>query len=333
MNDERKTRLPAGPRQKAPGRYYREGLTLKELFDLFPDDDAAERWFIRNRWPGGIICVHCGSDEVHETCSHPKMAHRCRKCHRFFSVKHGTAMESSKLGYQDWAIALYILATGIKGTNSMKVHRDLGITQKTAWHLAHRIRQCFADHPDLFEGPVELDEAYFGGLEANKHADKKLRAGRGTVGKTAVAGARDQETGRISAAVVPSTGKATLREFAEQRVAPDATVYTDDHGGYTEMPNRHTVRHSVGEYVSDQAHVNGMESFWAMMKRGYMGTYHRMSPAHLQRYVDEFAGRHNQRNHDTVVQMRMMHHGLIGKRLRYKDLAVGRHRGRDRVAT
>ena len=313
-----------GPPQSGPGQYYRNGISLPELFRRFPNNEVAEQWFVESRWPSGISCTHCGSKDVNEHAAHPKMPYRCRSCRKRFSVRHGTAMESTKLGFQTWVVAIYLLATGLKGTSSMKVHRDLDITQKSAWHLAHRIRQSFATHSDLFEGPVELDEAYFGGREKNKHADQKLHAGRGTVGKTIVAGARDHETKLIRAKVVPGTRKATIQGFASDHVKDDAEVFTDDLKSYEGIPNRKAVQHSVGEYVNAQAHINGMESFWSMMKRGYMGTYHRMSPAHLQRYVNEFSGRHNQRSADTELQMRMMAQGLVGKRLRYKDLAVGR---------
>ena len=141
-----------------------------------------------------------------------------------------------------------------------------------------------------------------------------------------MAGARDRNTNQISAAVVGGTTKRELQTFSQDRVAQEAELFTDDLKSYEGLPNHIPVRHSVGEYVSEQAHTNGMESFWSMMKRGYYGTYHRMSPAHLQRYVNEFAGRHNQRRCHTEVQMTMAVRMMDRKRLRYKDLAVGRGR-------
>ena len=215
---------------------------------------------------------------------------------------------------------MYLMSTNLKGVSSMKLHRDLGITQKSAWYMAHRIRETWREDRDQFAGPVEVDETYIGGKEKNKHADKKLHAGRGTVGKTAVAGAKDRATNEISAAVVTGTSKRELHGFARDRIAQEADVFTDDLKSYEGLPQHTAVRHSVGEYVRQQAHTNGMESFWSMLKRGYYGTYHRMSPKHLQRYVNEFAGRHNQRCADTIVQMTMMAQGMIGRRLRYEDL-------------
>ena len=308
----------------APGKHYRTGITLPELIRMFPDDATAQRWFAGVRWPDGVGCPCCGNMSVQEGTTHPTMPYRCRDCRKFFSVKTGTVMQSSKLGYQTWAIAIYLLNTGLKGVSSMKLHRDLGITQKTAWHLAHRIRETWADvTPPPFTGPIEADETFIDGREANKHASKKLHAGRGPVGKVAVAGVKDPETGQVSAAVVPATDGATLIPFVTERTAANAMVYTDEHGGYFRLPRAHqTVQHSVGTDVIEQAHTNGIESFWSLLKRGYQGTYHRMSPKHLDRYVAEFAGRHNARALDTEAQMRRTARLMFGKHLPYAELVA-----------
>ena len=309
-----------------PGRCERKGMSLVELFELFPDNAAAEAWFELQRWPNGICCPRCGSVRYSEVKNRKPMPYRCKDCRKHFSVKIGTVMEASNLNCQKWVFAIYMVATNLKGVSSMKLHRDLKIRQPSAWHLAQRIREGFVGDIQEMAGPVEVDETFIGGKERNKHESKKARAGRGTIGKAIVAGAKDRATGKVSAEVVDDTGRHTLQGFVFSNTLPGAEVYTDEHSAYDGLRNHTAVKHGAGQFVRGLAHTNGVESFWSLFKRGYHGTFHKISIKHLDRYVSEFAGRHNIRGLDTIDQMSSIARGLDQKRLRYSDLTASQHR-------
>ncbi len=316
--------------RKAPGKHHREGISLTKLIRMFPNDEAAREWFESRIWPDGPYCPRCGSFNVQSGIKHKTMTHRCRECEGKprFSLKTGNIMEGSKLGYQTWAIAIYLVMTGLKGVSSMKLHRDLEITQKSAWHLAHRLRKAFEEGHPLFSGPVEADETYMGGERKNmsnakRRAFREAGSPRGPVDKTAVVGVKDRASNEIRARVVQRTDAPHVAGFVAEHAKIGATVYTDEAAVYRVLKPwyaHESVNHSASEYVRGAAHTNGMESFWAMLKRGYQGTFHKFSPKHLDRYVAEFSGRHNVRDADTVAQMGAMARGMIGKRLRYADL-------------
>lgn len=310
---------------KAPGKAFREGVSLIELMDLFPDEGAATKWFEQVVWGEDRHCPRCLCTDTKEVPNAKPMPYWCCKCRKYFSVRTGTAIERSKVPLRKWAIAIYLCLTSLKSVSSMKLHRDLGVSQPTAWFMLHRLREAWAiNRTDPFTGPVEVDETYFGGKRRNMSNARRKEledTGRGPAGKIAVVGAKDRRTNKVSAQVVTRTDKPTLQGFVMDNADPGAKVYTDEAHAYDGLPFDHeTVRHSVAEYVRDQVHTNGVESFWATLKRAQKGTFHKISPKHLNRYVKEFEGKHNMRTLDTITQMALLAAQLVGRRLMYSQL-------------
>ena len=254
------------------------------------------------------------------------MPYRCKDCRGHFSVKTGTVLADSKLPLQTWLMAIYLLHTSKKGVSSTLMAKELGVTQKTAWHLNHRIREAMLNQDGLLgrNAPVEVDETYIGGKEKNKHRNKKLKAGRGAVGKAAVFGMIERG-GKIKAFPIEGTRKIDLQSSIVENVKRGSVVYSDCHRSYKNLKGfKHdVVSHSAGEYVRGKVHTNGIESFWALLKRGYVGVYHQMSIKHLHRYVNEFSHRHNTSDSSLMLCIDMTIKGSIRKSLPYSKLVSG----------
>ena len=308
---------------QAPGKAYREGLTLVQMMDMFPNEEAATAWFESVLWGGQRCCGKCGSVNTREVPNAKPMPYWCTDCRSYFSVRTGTAIARSNVPLRKWAIAIYLCLTSLKSVSSMKLHRDIGVSQPTAWFMLHRIREAWAGGSGApFDGPVEFDETNVGGKRKNKsNAKRKASKGRGPVDMTTVVGAKDRATNNVNAKVLKHADREAIQRFVAENAEPDAVVFTDDAAAYDGIPNPHeTVNHSVSEFVRGMAHTNGIESFWSMLKRAHKGTFHKISPKHLQRYVSEFAGKHNIRSSDTIDQMRHTVAGLVGRNLLYRNL-------------
>ena len=302
--------------------------TLLDFADRFPTEKAAEDFIVESRWPDGVRCPRCSGDRVYEPGGTAPMRFRCRPCRRFFSAKSGTSIAHSNLSYRRWLFIFFLMRTRVTGLSSLELSRDVGTSPKSGWHTGHRVREGMGNRTALLEGTIEVDETYLGGKERPKHRRNRLVQkdqiwrGKGNKGKVIVVAALCRETGEVRAEVVTRTNRHQLAGFIRRHVKPGSTVYTDSHGAYAKLHeyDHKIVNHRKGEYVRGDVHTNGIESFWARVKRAHKGVYYYISPKHAERYVREFVTRNNHRMEDTLEGMRAIIRGMVGKRLTLKDL-------------
>lgn len=299
--------------------------TLQEAIKHFSDVDVCLNYLIPRRWPNGIACPNCEGKE-HSYLSTRRMW-KCKACKRQFSLKHGTIMEDSPLGYDKWLCAMWMICNAKNGISSWEIHRALGITQKSAWFLLHRIRLAMQTGSlEMKSGQIEVDETFVGGKAKNMHKDKREQViqGRGPVGKAIVMGIleRNEEGSKVTAMVVPDRTAETLQEQIRANVEAGSEVITDEHGGYKglEPDYIHSVINHAREYVNGHIHTNSAENFWTLFKRCINGTYVSVECDHLSRYIDEEMFRFNERKGKDKDRFVKVLEGINDRRVTYKQL-------------
>ncbi len=296
-------------------------ISLFKLMKQYSTQKKAIDYFESLRWGNKVTCSKCGGDEKIK----PQKKYGdywCGTCRSYLNVFTNTPLERSKVDVRKWLLASYLLITSRKGISALQLSKEIDVAYPTAWYMLHRLRLVCGEELEALRGGVEIDETYIGGKEKNKYENKRLKVGGGSGGEHAILGIRARG-GRVKAMPIDDTTKRTLHPIIKSNIMAGSMIYTDDNPSYTGAYRRHkVVNHSAKEYVNGKAHTNGIESVWALLKRGYNGTYHNWSMKHCQQYVNEFVFRLNDGNCERDMQDRLdsLFSRMPGKQITYKEL-------------